>query len=421
MFGSLLLFTVLIGAPRDATCYILYDAAGAPIYQGNEPPFSRALPPSAEAEASRARGEKLMAFTDMDCRHQAGAGPVPRATPPAAQPSVTAAAEDPRMAPVAGRAGGGSFFITPGRPDGDPEQRTAYDPFAKGEIRGGLAAGLERIRNGTAAGNERALSFLDTATLAATEGKEAMHRAAMAIASFGGERAYDSVYNCWLGNDPGNCIMEDPLMNLVNQALNPGTTAFDRERANRALATLNTYGLGKMAEGNAEVRIQSMRIQTAQAEKRAADPTVDQLKAKLLQRAMGGDQEALRLWFTLQPKAPDRTAPQGEPGLGANPPAAAQQAQPQQPLPPPRLTVEEAERMATEEEKQRKNWWLFQLPLDRRRITERTLEILEQSTLEPNPYKTRGEVFDAYRLGRITHEQALRYLQALGNRSEAGG
>jgi hypothetical protein len=399
MFAALGLSMVLIAAQVQVPCYELYDAEGTSIYRDREPPFSRELPPTAEAAASRARGERLVVYSDTECGGRT-------VTSPQGEEPVRLAAGDtrsdapPQFAPIEARVGGSRLAIAPARPDGDPEARVAYDPFAEGRVRGGFLAGIERIRRGTAADHEPGLSFLDTATLAETEGKAAMHRAAMEIARWGGERAYDSVYNCYLGNDPGNCITENRLAGLIDRAMNPGTTAYDRERAAMARAALNSWGFAKLAEGDAYMSAEAIRTRAALP---SAGSRIDQMLARLLRRVIDGDKEAMRTWLALHGGLEGRT---GEGREEAKPPPAVA-------LPSPRLSFEEAEKLATEEERQRKNWWIFQLPLDRRQITERTLEILEQSALAPNPYKTRDEVFEAWRAGRITREEALRYLGSM--------
>ena len=239
-----------------------------------------------------------------------------------------------------------------------------------------------------------------------------MRQALKEVSEYRGERADDAMYSCLLVDTPENCLSGRSTALLFNRAMNPGTTAYSAQRAKQTQALLKSRGFEALAKGDAYVRGQGLPSQGI------APSEADRLMADLLERASQGDPEALRTWLALhdqpQPEGQGEKpiAQGGENALQAAPPAAVPADD--EPSPPPTgLTVEEAERLATEEEKQRQKWWIFQFPLDRQRITERTLEILKQSAAEPNPYKTRGEVFDAYRRGLVTHDQALRYLEAM--------
>lgn len=80
----LILLALLAVSKAEAVCYVLYDAAGHNIYAAREAPFSMVLPPSAEAEASRARGERLLIFDSRDCETASNPN-VPRESSPEEQ------------------------------------------------------------------------------------------------------------------------------------------------------------------------------------------------------------------------------------------------------------------------------------------------------------------------------------------------
>lgn len=141
----------------------------------------------------------------------------------------------------------------------------------------------------------------------------------------------------------------------------------------------------------------------------AAVSAEDRQAADLLRRMAKGDLEAIRTWLARQSPTPDRPEAAGI----ASVPHAVQARAPAAPSEPPRIDFETAEKLAVEEEKERSRWWIFQFSPDRRRITRRTLEILGQGAAAPPVYKTREEVFEAYRAGRISREETLRYFQAM--------